>query len=106
MGMYSDLATPPTNQRASAKKKPRTPQEATAKPLPIIPDERTDVRTNGSTPVRPKNRIRVRYAFEFYQDQILRLKKMRRSSIANDDEVEFSMSEYVRQALDDKLTES
>lgn len=106
MGMYSDLATPPLKQPVSAKEPPRQRREIPSKPTNIRPKEQPSDRSDGSTPVRPKNRIRVRYAFEFYQDQILRLKEMRRSSIVNDDEEEFSMSEYVRQALDDKLMKS
>jgi hypothetical protein len=106
MGMYSDLASSsPVERRVSVKKTPRPQQKTPSKPLPFPPGEQPTDRPDGRTGVRPKNRIRVRYAFEFYQDQILRLKEMRRSSITNDDEVEFSMSDYVRQALDDKLSQ-
>lgn len=88
--------TEPAQKQAADSPKVSTTKKGTEA---VQPTDRPD----GSTPVRPTKRIRVRYAFEFYQDQILKLKEMRRTSISNEDEKEFSMSEYVRNALDDKL---
>ena len=127
MGIYTEVAkettavsptVKPARKRLKSPQKrtpvkdtvsPSTPtppksEDRTSPPKSVVPSARPADRPVGSTPVRHKKRVRVRYAFEFYQDQILRLKEMRRSSIANDEEIEFSMSEYVRQALDEKLS--
>jgi hypothetical protein len=64
---------------------------------------RQDVRPNDSTTVRTPKRIKVRYAFEFYQDQIARLKEMKKMAYINDDD--FNMSEVIRKAIDKYLEE-
>ena len=63
------------------------------------------VRTDGRSTVRDTERIRrvkARYAFEFFQDQIFKLKELRRNALIKDEQ--FSMSDIVRKALDEYLT--
>jgi hypothetical protein len=64
------------------------------------PSEQTSARSV----VRSARRVKVRYAFEFYQDQIFKLKELRRAALLNDED--FSMSEVVRTALDNYLDSS
>jgi len=62
--------------------------------------ESPPVRTNARTPVR---RQLTRYAFEFYQDQV---EELRRLSLEEKMQGgKGSMSEMVREAIDDYLTE-
>ena len=62
--------------------------------------ETPSVRTNARTPVR---RQLTRYAFEFYQDQV---EELRRLSLEDKMQGEKgTMSEMVREAIDDYLTE-
>lgn len=79
---------------------------AAAPPSPVVADS-TDVSTppppsvrpNGSPPVR---RVITRYAFEFFQDQI---EKLRRISLDQKIQGETgSMSEMVREAIDEYLS--
>ncbi len=71
-------------------------------PINTLPYGSTPDRPAARTPVRPKDRVRVRYAFEFYQDQIAKLKEMRLTALNNGDD-KFSMSEFVRDAVEEKL---
>lgn len=104
-----------------------TPQEkpqedqSTEKPTPHT-DERTSVRPNvrtddeavrsldllGRLPPVPDKRRPERYAFQFWSDQITRIKKL--NQILNltqnpEDREEISLSDMVREALDDYLEE-
>lgn len=73
------------------------------------PNVRTSERSNNNTPERPndrtvklpKHRITKRYSFEFYEDQIISLKKLRFAAEMRGEN--FSMSEIVRIALDEYL---
>ena len=88
-------------------------QKPTANPLAPpatpLPSEQPEViyRTDGEPPVRtyartPVRRQVTRYAFEFYQDQV---EELRRLSLEEKMQGEKgSMSEMVREAIDDYLT--
>ena len=66
------------------------------------PNERTIFRTheqpNGRTVVAPKRRTTRRYSFEFYEDQILRLKQVKFEAEMRGEVL--YLSDIVRQALD------
>ena len=87
--------------------KPTTEAEPTSdlQPAPealVPPNERTVNRTDERAIDRPlikkRRRQKVRYAFEFYQDQIEQLKQLRKEALIRDED--FVMSEAVRRALD------
>lgn len=96
--------TKPEGQQATPQ--PVTPQpqtkDASSRRSPERPNERTTERTpassNARTPERlPRRRVR-RYSFEFYEDQIGRVKRM-----ALEDQLRggsLNMSEIVREAVD------
>lgn len=48
-----------------------------------------------------RKREKVRYPFDFYADQISRIKLMRREALINDGD--FSMSKFIRKAVDEAL---
>lgn len=118
------------SRRRSASKPPQKPKSAPASPtnidttgsetmLPerkIVTDHaygRTDARTAssddrlfGQVPPRPVNRRPERYAFNFWADQITRLKKLKQVlNVAKDadDRSEITLSDLVREAIDDYL---
>ena len=74
---------------------------------------RTDVRTSvqdtrplGRVPARPEQRQPERYSFQFWADQITRLKRLRQVlNMAKDpdDRTEIKLSDMVRTAVDDYL---
>lgn len=63
-------------------------------------DKPTERPTDRAT-VREQKRIKTRYAFEFFQDQVAKLKELRRNALIKDED--FSMSDIVRKALDEYL---
>jgi len=104
--LFTRSPTPKPISKASPKpvkqtKNKRVVNNATnSKPIdktPDRPDDRTDERTDDY------HRIKTRYAFEFYQDQITRIKELKRSALINDRP--FAMSEWVRRAIDKALKE-
>jgi hypothetical protein len=82
----------------------RTPERANGR-TPERPTTRTDDHPNASTPERPdvrtgKRQI-ARHSFNFYQDQIVALKRLvAQRSLAGD---ETTLSDLARQAIDDFL---
>lgn len=84
-----------TAQSASKRIFPPLPAlQETSQPFASTqPDERSTGRAAG--------RETVRHGFEFYRDQIRRLKEMRRQALIENQK--FSMSEIVRTALDQYL---
>jgi len=76
-------------KRVLATKRPPTPPKQPVSSTPVRPD------------VRTTRRVKVRYAFEFFQDQIFKLKDLRRNALIRDED--FSMSNIVRKALDSYL---
>ncbi len=75
---------------ASQKRSPERPNERTTVRTPVPPNARTGERS-------PRRRVR-RYSFEFYEDQIERVKRL-----ALEDQLRggnLNMSEIVREAVD------
>jgi hypothetical protein len=113
MGLYDKLS----EIEATAKKKQleAKPEAKRPKARPgkrIEPYGRTDstrVRTGTllqSVPPQPEKRRPERYAFQFWADQITRLKKLKQVlNINNDPEAreELSLSDMVREAVDDYI---
>jgi len=64
--------------------------------------ERPDLRTSVRPFARSKRRLVIRYAFEFYQDQIELLRQINLQTKLGGDNL--SMSEMVREALDEYIT--
>ena len=60
--------------------------------------ERTEIRSEIRTVALPPKRMTRRYSFEFYDDQIKRVQKMKYEALLKGQTM--SMSEVVRQALD------
>lgn len=97
MGMFSELRkqeTTPTSQE-TRRKRGRSSTALTEQAQatePAQPDRTT------RTTVRPVRRPKIRYAFEFYQDQVERLRHL-----SMEDRMQGglgSMSEMVREAVD------
>ena len=64
-------------------------------------NERTIFRSEKRTADLPTKRLTKRYSFEFYEDQLMKLKQLRYQ--AEMDGKRISLSDIVRQALDDYL---
>jgi hypothetical protein len=100
-----------TGQKQRGKQSGKQPRKQTSAPsdrtaagkegLRETPAIRPPEQTSARSVVRSARRVKVRYAFEFYQDQIFKLKELRRNAVLNDED--FSMSEVVRNALDKYL---
>ena len=71
--------------------------------LPVRSENRTDARTEDRSDTRSRNfpvkRITKRYSFEFYEDQISKLKQIKYKVEMEGNRI--AMSEIVREALDD-----
>lgn len=63
--------------------------------------ERTEIRTEKRTPSLPTKRLSRRYSFEFFDDQITKLKALKHEAEMRGEKV--SLSDMARQALDDYL---
>ena len=78
-------------------------------PSSVHPNGRTDEGTVGlllQVPARPDHRKPERYAFQFWTDQITRLKKLRQLlNLAKDpeDRDEITLSDLARKAMDEYL---
>ena len=87
----------PASQRTSKRRLPpkrvSIPTKRSISPPAVRPNDRTD----------DYGRVKTRYAFEFFQDQIVRIKELRRSALINDRP--FTMSDWVRKAIDKALKE-
>jgi hypothetical protein len=101
--------TPPEKDKEPVKKKTRKVRKPKDNPgRPYVRTDSTSVRTDVLTqiPPTPERRHPERYAFQFWADQITRLKKLRQVlNLANDpeDRQEVTLSDMVRQAVDDYL---
>ena len=63
--------------------------------------ERTEIRTEKRSLELPVKRLSRRYSFEFFDDQIMRLKQLKHEAEMKGQKV--SLSDMARQALDDYL---
>jgi hypothetical protein len=64
-------------------------------------NERTEIRTEERTGQLPIKRLSRRYSFEFYDDQITALKRLKHDAEMRGEKV--SLSDMARQALDEYL---
>ena len=103
MGLYTDQITKkPTAKPQQRRSKPRIPPKVISNPTPASkPTGQTTVRANDRTD--DYNRVKMRYAFEFFADQIARIKQLKKTAIINDRP--FAMSDWVRKAIDKALEE-
>jgi hypothetical protein len=110
MGLYdklSEIEEQAKKQKAEAKPEPEKIKGRKAKP--IVPYGRTGVRTDvllESVPPKPDKRRPERYAFQFWADQITRLKKLKQVLNINKDpeaREEVSLSDMIREAVDDYI---
>jgi hypothetical protein len=103
--------TPPEKEKEPAKEKTRKARMPKDNPgRPYVRTDSTSVRTDVQTqiPPTPARRRPERYAFQFWADQITRLKKLRQVlNLTNDpeDRKEVTLSDMVRQAVDDYLNQ-
>ena len=105
------------NNRTDGETNSRTPEQATARP-DERPNERTpepvntrsgeqpNMRTGERANIKPQNAVIpnrgiTRHSFQFYQDQIIRLKQLRMQKELQGETCH--LSDLVRQALDDFL---
>jgi hypothetical protein len=90
----------PAQSPTTTEARPKTPPAGKATAV----SERTDIRTKERTPVLPLKRLSRRYSFEFYDDQIISLKKLKHEAEMEGKKV--SLSDMVREALDRFLSET
>jgi hypothetical protein len=81
-------------------------QNKAAKPTATIFEterisERNSARTEKRTPSLPKKRRTTRYSFEFYDDQIVKIKRLKFEAEQTGQKI--TLSDIARQALDDYL---
>jgi hypothetical protein len=96
-----------TGQSAFFPKDASTPTKTTSiQPEPNTSTERTDIRTEirseKRTGLLPLKRLTRRYSFEFYNDQITKLKGIKHDYEMMGENV--TMSDIVREALDEYLS--
>src|SRR5579859_3290714 len=104
MGTYNDLLK--SNNSPAGNQEPRS--EIVHEQLEDSPiranernSERTVFRSENRTVSLPFKRKTKRYSFEFYEDQLIRLKKLKiRADMAGES---LTQSDIVRQAMDDYL---
>jgi hypothetical protein len=110
MGLYdklSEIEEQAKKQKAEAKPEPK--KIKARKAIPIVPYGRTYGRTGvllESVPPKPDKRRPERYAFQFWTDQITRLKKLKQVLNINKDpeaREEVSLSDMIREAVDDYI---
>lgn len=71
-------------------------------PLPLERNsERTENRSENRTPVMPTKRRTTRYSFEFYEDQIMALKRLKYETELTGAKV--NLSDFAREAFDQYL---
>jgi len=113
MGLYdklSEIEETAKKKQVEAKPKAKRPKERQGKlRQPYGRTESTSVRTDTllqSVPSMPEKRRPERYAFQFWADQITRLKKLKQVlNITTDPEAreEMSLSDMVREAVDEYI---
>jgi hypothetical protein len=85
------------------KKSPPTKTSGENKPETKRTENRSEIRTEERSEIRsydlPIKRATKRYSFEFYDDQIIRIKQIKLNTEMAGERI--SMSEIVRQALDE-----
>jgi len=86
----------PTNLPETAKQEPAKTERFSERN-----SERTEIRTEKRTPSLPTKRLSRRYSFEFFDDQVTRLKALKHEAEMRGEKV--SLSDMARQALDDYL---
>ena len=96
----SDKAPGPANVAPNATATDRTEERTKLRPE-LRAEDRTKNRTEFRTDGLPVKRRTKRYSFEFYEDQLVRLKQLKiRAELAGES---LSLSDMVRSALDDYL---
>ena len=113
MGLYdklSEIEETAKKKTLEAKPEAKKPKERQGKLIePYGRTESTSVRTDAllkSVPPQPVKRRPERYAFQFWADQITRLKKLKQVLNINKDpeaREEISLSDMVREAVDDYI---
>ena len=113
MGLYdklSEIEETAQKKKLEAKPEAKMPQERKGKLIePYGSTDSTSVRTDvllNSIPPQPEKRRPERYAFQFWADQITRLKKLKQVlNITKDPEAreEVSLSDMIREAVDDYI---
>jgi hypothetical protein len=113
MGLYdklSEIEETTKKKQLAAKPEAKRPEKRQGKLIdPYGHTESTSVRTDAllkSVPPKPEKRRPERYAFQFWADQITRLKKLKQVlNITKDPEAreEISLSDMVREAVDDYI---
>lgn len=112
MGIYDKLSEIEKIKEEKAEIKPEPKKAKERKAKPIVPYGRMDstsVRTDvllNSIPPKPVKRRPERYAFQFWADQVTRLKKLNQVLNINKDpeaREEVSLSDMIREAVDDYI---
>ena len=113
MGLYdklSEIEETAKKKQIEAKPEAKRPKERQGKRIePYGRTDSTRVRTDvllKSVPRKPEKRRPERYAFQFWADQITRLKKLKQVLNINKDpeaREEISLSDMVREAVDDYI---
>jgi hypothetical protein len=115
MGLYdklSEIEETAKKKQIEAKPEAKRPKARQGKRIRVEPYGRTDstrVRTDDllkSVPPQPEKRRPERYAFQFWADQITRLKKLKQVLNINKDpeaREEISLSDMIREAVDDYI---
>ena len=113
MGLYdklSEIEETTKKKQLEAKPEVKKPKEHKGKLIePYGRTASTSVRTDvlwKSVPLKPDKRRPERYAFQFWADQITRLKKLKQVLNINKDpeaREEISLSDMIREAVDDYI---
>lgn len=75
-------------------------KRVSSQPEPERTENRTEIRTVAPSPL-PTKRLSRRYSFEFYDDQITRLKELKHQADLRGEKL--TLSDVARKALDDYL---
>ena len=113
MGLYdklSEIEETAKKKKLEAKPEAKPPKERQGKLIePYGRTDSTGVRTDAllkTVPPQPDKRRPERYAFQFWTDQITRLKKLKQVLNINKDpeaREEISLSDMMREAVDDYI---
>jgi len=98
--------SPPLSNKNQPSKSPTLPEAkpneaATVRPAVRLSDHK-GVRAETRPTARPRKRVTLRYAFEFYRDQIEIFRRLSLQTKLEGDDL--SMSEMAREAFDDYIT--
>jgi hypothetical protein len=107
-GSFAHLMSPPQSEEDKVHAKKAVRKAPKQKDKPKMRTDSTSVRTDvlAQIPPTPERRRSERYAFQFWADQVTRLKKLKQVlNLTNDpeDRREITLSDMIRQAVDDYL---